>query len=98
MTIRCTARVVSEAVVLSLLLSVCSAEAPAINDDVLKSLSLPGVREPRVMRLEDLGDYWQRQFFKEDGFSFVVASDLNGDGVVDYVVAGKDMAEGPTSR
>jgi hypothetical protein len=62
MTIRCTARVVSEAVVLSLLLSVCSAEAPAINDGVLKSLSLPGVREPRVMRLEDLGDYWQRQF------------------------------------
>lgn len=66
-----------------------------INNALLREL-LPNVKEPRLMTVDDLGNEWEKNFFIQDGFSFIIEGDFNNDGDRDYAVAGKDASSSST--
>lgn len=63
--------------------------------DLLHEL-LPELKNPRLMRFEDLGDPHEQEGFIEEGFTFVLRGDFNRDGVADLAFVGKyDNPEHP---
>jgi hypothetical protein len=65
-----------------------------VDDGLLKNL-LPKVKAPRLMRLDDLLDDWERRNFVTDGLTFILEGDYDRDGKQDYAVAGKDDSLDP---
>ncbi len=57
---------------------------------------LPELKNPRLMKFEDLGDPYEQEGFIEEGCTFVIRGDFNRDGVADLAFVGKyENAEYP---